>query len=300
MTKRVGRTPANKTPAPELKRVAPASRKGKRKSKAPPNSLIGTTAVSTAPPGVPQPTITMREFLTSPKYLGPQFGGPSWRPHRVLLQGSVGEHLTDEERSIFKKFTKRDYVEGVRCSVLAIIGGRRMGKSRCAAACVAYFSTAFDLTDRLAPNENAVLGVMSATKQQSGKVFSYVVGIFNSVEILKPYIKSITREVITLTNQIEIRISAADHKTIRSGTAWLYIFDEYGFFPTDEFGVTSDKLIMDAALPALSSLNGMCIIISTPLAKKGELWNIFKQEFHEGGDPEILVAHGSTTILSSI
>jgi len=206
----------------------------------------------------------------------------------------MGETLDAEECAIFKKFTKRNYVPGVRAALLEIVGGRRLGKSRISAACLSYFATAFDLSDRLAPGENAVIGLMSPTKHQSGKIYDYVLGTFSSVESLKPYIKSITREAITLTNQIEIQISAADHKTIRSGTAWLYIFDEFGFFPTDEHGATSDKKIMDAAIPALSTLNGMCILISTPWIKKGEFWETFKEHFHENGDPEYLVAQGST------
>ena len=243
----------------------------------------------------PQPSFSMREFLTSDKWLGAQFGGPSWEPHRILLCGAMGEELDERECAIFKKFTKRTYAPGIRVALLEIVGGRQFGKTRCAAACLCYFAVAFpDLRYRLPPGATAVIGLMSPTKNQSGKVYEYVLGNFNNVESLKPYIKSVTREEILLTNQISIQISSADHKTIRGGQAWLYIFDELGFFPTDEQGSTSDRKIMDAAIPALSMLNGMCIAISTPWIKKGELWDIYKENFREDGDPECIVACGST------
>jgi len=291
--------------APKLARVTPAPDHGKNRATRRKVFHIGRAlglkpAVlapvfdAVAPEGAPKPQITMRRFLTDPQLLGAQFGGPSWRPHRVLLMATMGEELDAEECAIFKRFTKRDYVPGARCQELWIVAGRRSGKSRCIAALVAYFSIAFDLTDRLAPNEHAVIGVLSATRSQSKKVFEYVEGIFTSVELFKPYVASITREEILLNSQIAIQIKTADYRTIRGGTAWLYIIDELAFIDFGEFSVSPDSAILDACRPALLSLGGLLAIISTPYAKKGELWNTYKKEFGPDGDPLILIAHGST------
>jgi hypothetical protein len=42
----------------------------------------------------------------------------------------------------------------------------------------------------------------------------------------------------------------------------------------------------------------MLIVISSPYAKRGELWNAFRRDYGPAGDPKILVAKGASRTLN--
>ena len=52
--------------------------------------------------------------------------------------------------------------------------------------------------------------------------------------------------------------------------------------------------ILRAVRPTLLTTHGPLIAISSPYARKGELWNTFKRDFGPQGDPRILVAHAAS------
>src|SRR5437763_6315484 len=56
----------------------------------------------------------------------------------------------------------------------------------------------------------------------------------------------------------------------------------------------TDSEILNAVRPALATTNGLLAIISSPYARRGEVWNLFNRHYGLGGDPEILVAKGAT------
>ena len=51
---------------------------------------------------------------------------------------------------------------------------------------------------------------------------------------------------------------------------------------------------MDAARPALATIQGPLIAISSPYARRGALWETYKKHYGPEGDPSILVARGAT------
>ena len=60
--------------------------------------------------------VTMREALADPRYFGLLLVGDSWAAWRILLIAIVGEHLTDDERVVFKALTGRKYSAGPSCT----------------------------------------------------------------------------------------------------------------------------------------------------------------------------------------
>ena len=51
-----------------------------------------------------------------------------------------------------------------------------------------------------------------------------------------------------------------------------------------------DVEILNAAQPALATTQGPLIAISSPYARRGALWDRFKEHYGPEGDPMILVA----------
>ena len=137
-----------------------------------------------------------------------------------------------------------------------------------------------------------------ATQVQSGKVFEYTAGNFDSVKLLKPFLANITRGEIRLTNRIDIQIRTASYKTIRGITSPLVVLDELAFFDL-EGSANPDKQIYDAVVPSLASLHGQLAVISSPFGKRGLLWDTYRENYGPDGDPQILVAKASTRQLNS-
>src|SRR5579859_3346327 len=84
--------------------------------------------------------ISLREALSDPALLGSVLSGDSWRAWKILLIAAMGESLTSDERIVFKQFTGRDHEPGQRVEELAIVAGRRGGKSRAISVLATYLS----------------------------------------------------------------------------------------------------------------------------------------------------------------
>src|SRR4029079_16144942 len=54
----------------------------------------------------------------------------------------------------------------------------------------------------------------------------------------------------------------------------------------------------EAIEPGLATTGGPLILASSPHARLGALWDVFKRHYGAGGDPLILVAHGATRTLN--
>ena len=59
-----------------------------------------------------------------------------------------------------------------------------------------------------------------------------------------------------------------------------------------------DVEILNAVEPGLATTGGPLILASSPHARRGVLWEVFKRHYGAGGDPLILVAHGATRTLN--
>jgi hypothetical protein len=241
--------------------------------------------------------ISMREALESPAYFGTLLAGDSWRAWRVLLIAIVGEALTDEERVVFKALTGRESepLEPVEEFWAAI--GRRGGKTRAMAVLAAYLAACVDHRDSLAPGERGVIPLLAASVQQAASAFAFVEGIFTVAPNLKDLVDGATSDTLSLTTGIDIQVRPASFRTIRGITAVAAICDEIAFWRSDD-SANPDKEILKALRPSLATTGGPLIAISSPHAKRGELYGTFKRHFGPNGDPLILVAKAPSRAMN--
>jgi hypothetical protein len=240
------------------------------------------------------PLVTMRQALADRDLFGNVLSGPSWEAWRVLLIAAMGEALDDTERTIFEKLTGRPQEPAERVDEVWCAVGRRGGKTRAAGVLAAYVAALCDHSDKLAPGERAVLPIMSASVWQSGKAFQFLSGTFAAVPALKRLVAGETADTIALLNGVDIECRPASFRTIRGVTAVAIVADEIAYWRNDETSRNPDKEILDAARPALATTGGMLFAISSPYAKRGELWSTFKRDFGASGDRLILVAKGES------
>jgi hypothetical protein len=133
------------------------------------------------------------------------------------------------------------------------------------------------------------VAVIAASRDQAAVVFSYVKGFFDASEILEREVAGQTASEITLRNGIVISVHSTSFRTVRGRTLIACIFDEVAFW-RDETSATPDVETYRAVLPALATINGLLIGISTPYRKLGLL--------HQKHRDEVLVVQGGTTVFN--
>src|SRR5262249_31784610 len=145
-----------------------------------------------------KPRVSLRESLTDPALLGSALAGESWKPWRTLLIASMGEALTDEERTIFKQFTGREQEPGMRVDELAVIAGRRGGKSRALAVLAVYIAALCD--HPLVAGERGVLLLIAPDQKQARISLEYASAAFEFSPILAQLVERQNSDTIELRN----------------------------------------------------------------------------------------------------
>lgn len=243
---------------------------------------------------------TMREALADPELLGGAIPGDSWLAWRTLLIAAMGEALTDEERAVFTALTGRDVEPLEPVEELWGIVGRRGGKTRAAGTVAAYVGGLCDHTANLAPGERGVIPILAASMPQAGRAFMHAKGILQHSPILSELIDGDpTSDTIRLTTLIDIEVRPANFRTVRGVTAVAAIADEIAFWLVE--GTTNpDSAILDALRPSLATTGGPLLVISSPYAKRGELYSTFRRDYGQEGDPRILVAKGPSRAFNPL
>ncbi len=239
--------------------------------------------------------VTIREVMTDKQLFGDQFGGDSFAAWRALLAAFYGLELTDDERRILEAITGRAGPFLGAFSELWMAIGRRGGKSQIAAL-VAVFEAAFkDHRDKLAPGEWATVMLLAADRQQARTLLRYTRGLFQN-PMLAPLVTRETESSIELggTRTI-IEIATASHRATRGYTVSACVADEIAFWFHD--GASPDRAIIQAIRPALATLGGPLLALSSPYARRGILWDTYKA--HYAGDSDrILVAQAPSLTMN--
>ena len=221
----------------------------------------------------------------------------SWAAWRILLIAAMGEPLTLEERVVFELLTGRPQEPQERVEEMWAIIGRRGGKTRAVAVLAAYVAALVDFSDVLAPGERASLPIMSASTWQASKAKQYLSGIFAEVPALKRLVENETADTISLSTRVDIEVRPASFRTSRGGTCCAAIADEVAYWRSEN-SANPDKEILDAIRPALATTGGILACISSPYARRGELYNAWKRDFGPDGDAAILVAKAPSRVMN--
>jgi len=240
-----------------------------------------------------KPKVTLRRALTDPGLLGNILKGASWEAWRILLIAGMGEPLSEGERVIFKKLTGRHREPDARVEELSAIVGRRGGKSRAISTLGAYIAGLCDHSDVLAPGERGVLLCVAPDQRQAAIDLSYAAAAFEQSPIMRQLIANRTTDTLTLTNGISIEVRAASFRRLRGPTYIAAVADEAAFWMAED-SANPDTEILGAIRPGLATTGGLLAIISSPHAKRGELWEAYRQHYGAAGDPAILVAQGAS------
>jgi hypothetical protein len=245
-----------------------------------------------------KPRISLRRALADKNLLGGILDGDSWLPWRTLLIAAMGEPLTEPERAIFTQLTGRQQEPLKRIEEFVGVIGRRGGKSRAIATLATYLSTLCEHPG-LVEGEIGTCLCIAPDLQQAGVCLSYIAAALDRSPLLKRLVLSRTQHKLRLENGIEIRVAASDFRTLRGPTYIAVIGDESAFWLNEGASSNPDSEIIASVRPALATTGGPLILISSPHARRGELWSIYSRHFGAHGDPLLLVAQATTQTMNA-
>jgi hypothetical protein len=245
-----------------------------------------------------KPRIALRRALSDPNLLGNGLSGDSWLPWRTVLIAAMGEPLEEQEREIFKQLTGREREPLQRVDELAAVIGRRGGKSRSMATLATYIAALCDHSDALVPGERGVLLCVALDQRVAKIILDYAQASFEGSPILKQLIANRTQDALELTNGITLEVRPASFRKLRGPTYVAVIADELAFWYVDAAYANPDVEILNAVEPGLATTGGPLILASSPHARRGALWDVFRRHYGPNGDPLILVAHGASRSLN--
>lgn len=218
----------------------------------------------------------------------------SWMPWLTMLRCVYGLPVQSANgRQLIQETTGRnpDLLPAEGFQTALFLTGRRCGKSRTSAVIGAYEAVLAGHEAKLAPGEQGMVAVLSPTRYQSRIVTGYIRAIFDT-PLLRNELEGETREGFTLKSGVRIEIQAGDWRTIRGYTLLAAIVDEAAFFGYEEAAkVKSDTELIRAVRPALATVGGKLIAISTPYARRGWCYTTYQKNY--GNDSgRILVVNG--------
>ena len=146
---------------------------------------------------------------------------------------------------------------------------------------------------KLAGGETGIVLLIAPDKKQAKVLLDYAEGTLESTPLMKQLILSRTAEELTLTTGITLAVRGGNFRRVRGMTCVAVLADECAFWMSDE-SANPDVEILNAVRPALATIQGPLIAISSPYARRGALWETHKKHYGPEGDPSILVAQGTT------
>src|SRR5262245_44668230 len=240
-----------------------------------------------------KPLVPAREAFTNPDFLAHAL--PVNTPFRPIIYAMMGEELTDEEREVFRRYSGREREPLQRVSEFSGVIGRRGLKTIAMSGVASYIAGCFDHSDSLARGEVGHFLCVAQDTKTASAVLGFVHENFTSSPVLRSRLVKRTSDSIELTGGITIDVRPSNFRRIRGHTFIGAICDELAFWYDDSAGsVNPDSEIIAAVRPGLLTTGGPLLMVSSPYAKRGVLWDTYRRHYGPSGSPRVLVVQGTT------
>jgi hypothetical protein len=247
---------------------------------------------------VSRTVFTLRQALSDSQLLAHVMTSETYRAQKVLSLAAMGEALTDDERAIFQKFTKRIHEPLQRVAEFAMVSGRRTGETLTCAMLASYLATCIDYGDVLVRGEVGVVLVLAQSQRVAASILDYIEANITSSPVLRQHFVGRSADTIELTGNVRIEVRPVSFRKLRGPTYVAIICDELSFWFTEDYHVDTDVEVLAAARMGLLTTRGILIMASSPYAKRGVLWDTYHRHFGPDGSPTVLVTCGATAALN--
>lgn len=202
----------------------------------------------------------------------------TWRAWLVFLRAVYGLPLEGDDLGMFRRHTGRtlyDPPPGGFPEVVCIVG-RQSGKTRIAATVTAFEAV---LAER-EPDRTELYAVLVAQDHRAAlrTLFGYARAPFENVPVLARSVGEIRSEMIRLRSGVTLSAYPCRPAAVRGLRAKVAVVDELAFFTATD-GRPTDVEMLRALRPALATTGGKLVILSSPYAQTGALWELHRRHF---------------------
>jgi hypothetical protein len=192
----------------------------------------------------------------------------------TCLRALYGLPMDQQQVDLYCRASGRNsYVPGTEQREGSIICGRRAGKSSRICTPVALFESCFRPRPQLAPGEVANAIVLAPTQRQAAITYKYVASRIHESPLLKALIRKERADEIELANNSSISVWTANHRWVRGLSLTCCVAEEISFWYEDDGSPMDVESVLRAVRPALATLGGKLLKVSSPWAKSGPLWS---------------------------
>ncbi len=225
----------------------------------------------------------LHKFMTTARLAGREFSGPSWSTWRVIARLIDGDAhlLKDDERELALKLTGRTRLPTSAPREVFVGAGRRAGKSRFESLVATWLAA--QQYPQLSPGERAVVAHVAPDRRQAGIDLSYAHGLIQASPVLSAELENATSDTLSFRHGTQLEVATASYRTVRGRTLAGAVIDESAFLRSEDSALPDVELAR-ALRPALLTLNGLLLVVSSPHRKVGLLYNAHRKYF--GNDSE--------------
>ena len=208
----------------------------------------------------------------------------SWQPWLTFLKVVYGLELDTEDLKRFRQHTGREFPKPGGYPESCCIVGCQSGKSQ-VAALVGVFEA---MNAVLSGQRNVYVPLIAQDLRGAQRaLFGYVKDAVNTSPVLKQEVTRETAEGLELANGVMLAVYPCRPQSVRGVRAMCVIIDELAFFiSTDNRPVDTEML--RAARTRTATTGGKVLILSSPYASTGALWDLHRKHFGQE-DSSILV-----------
>lgn len=223
------------------------------------------------------------DFMTTPELAGAEFSGPTWATWRIIARLIDGDAacLTTAEKALALELTGRTVLPTVAPREVYVGAGRRGGKSRFGALVATWLAAAE--YPQLSTGETAIVAHIAPDKRQAEIDLSYARGIVKDSPLLRAELIGDTADGLEFEHRTRLEVATASFRTVRGRTLAGAVVDESAFLRSDDSALPDVELVR-ALRPALLTLRGLLLVISSPHRKVGLLYGAHRKFF--GNDKE--------------
>jgi hypothetical protein len=196
--------------------------------------------------------------------------------------------------TIYQRCTGRMTWPEVQARLVSLIVGRRGGKSYITAVIGIYLACCRRYKLKL--GTKGMVMILARDKEQAGVIRGYILAFLKAVpELSTMFADDPTLKLIELSNGITIEVRAAGEAGTRGYTVVAALADEIAFWPTDAESAKQDKKVLRALRPSMLGIkNAMIVMLSSPYAKRGVLYENHRKAYGKDDQTRALVWQADT------
>lgn len=215
----------------------------------------------------------------------------TWRPWLAFLRAVYGLPLDADDLEMFKRHTGRTMYDpplGGFPEVCCIVG-RQSGKTRVAATIAAYEAVLAEQE----PDRTELYAVLVAQDHRAAlrTLFGYARAPFENVPVLQRSVAEMKADALRLRSGVTLAAYPCRPAAVRGLRAKVAVVDELAFFTATD-GRPQDVEMLRALRPALATTGGKLVVLSSPYAQTGALWELSRRH-HGRDDSAVLVWQAS-------